>query len=172
MEFQNIICCYLAAPLIEMFLWIFLLQKWCVAWNSMWHFSWFITFSNCQTNDQLLSNAIREIEFQRYHFFACICTFLRTHFSNQHDILSKIDLVSQALKFFICEGSINSLKFLLLSGYYSSTLLGQLPRNCKAGWRNTCDSSNFYIWKFSLGSKATWIQTYWKNKTANSLLPI
>ena len=38
-------------------------------------------------------------------------------------------------------------------GYNSSTVLGELSRNGKAGWCNPGDSSNINLWKFLLDSK-------------------
>ena len=58
------------------------------------------------------------------------------------------------------------------SGYNSSSTLGELPRNGKTGRCNTCHSSNTYLWKFSPRSKASWVQTHWKVKTADSMFSI
>ena len=73
---------------------------------------------------------------------------------------------------FIYKYGSHLLTSLCSSGYNSSSILGELPRNGKTGRCNTCHSSNTYLWKFSPRSKASWVQTHWKVKIADSMFSI
>lgn len=59
-----------------------------------------------------------------------------------------------------------------LTGYNSSSILGELPGNCKEGRCNSCDYSNEHLWEFSLGSKDSRVQAHRKIKSADSLFSI
>lgn len=56
------------------------------------------------------------------------------------------------------------------AGDYTSSILGELPRNGKVGWCWSRNSSNTHIWKFSIKSKASGVQTEWEIKAVDSLL--